>query len=56
MIARRRGLQRLLFGPRVGLGGLAVTGLGLLCGSLIATGAGGVVLLGGAAIGAVRRS
>ncbi len=56
MIARRRGLQRPLFGPRVGLGGLAVTGLGLLCGSLIATGAGGVVLLGGAAIGAVRRS
>jgi hypothetical protein len=56
MIARRRGLQRPLFGPRIGLGGLAVTGLGLLCGSLIATGAGGVVLLGGAALGAVRRA
>jgi hypothetical protein len=56
MIARRRGLQRPLFGPRIGLGGLAMTGLGLLCGSLIATGAGGVVLLGGAALGAVRRA
>ena len=56
MIARRRGLERPLFGPRIGLGGLAVTGLGLLCGSLIAAGAGGVVLLGGAALGAVRRA
>jgi hypothetical protein len=56
VIARRHGLQQVLFGPRIGLGGLAVTGIGLLAGSLIAAGAGGVVLLGGAALGAVRRA
>jgi len=55
VIARRHGLGKALVGPRIGLGGLAVTGLGLLAGSLIAAGAGGLVLLGGAALGAVRR-
>jgi hypothetical protein len=49
-------MHQVLFGPRIGLGGLAVTGIGLLAGSVIAAVAGGVVLVGGAALGAVRRA
>jgi hypothetical protein len=56
VIARRRGLEDVLYGPRIGLGGLAVTGIGLLAGSVIAAAVGGLVLLGGAALGAVRRA
>jgi hypothetical protein len=56
VIARRHDLGKVLIGPRIGLSGLAVTGIGLLAGSLIAAGAGGLVLLGGAALGAVRRA
>jgi hypothetical protein len=56
VIARRHDMHQVLFGPRIGLGGLALTGIGLLAGSVIAAVAGGVVLLGGAALGAVRRA
>jgi hypothetical protein len=56
VIARRHDMHQVLFGPRIGLGGLAVTGIGLLAGSVIAAVAGGVVLVGGAALGAVRRA
>ena len=56
VIARRRThTAAALRAPRIGLGGLAVTGIGLLGGSLIATGAGGVVLLGGSLLTAVAR-
>jgi hypothetical protein len=56
VIARRRtSIRSALVGPRVGLGGLAITGLGLLGGSIVTAGAGGVILVGGAAVGALRR-
>ena len=52
---RVAGAGRRLVGPRIGLGGLAVTGVGLLGGSLATAGVGGAVLAGGAALGALRR-
>jgi hypothetical protein len=55
VIARRRGLGRALAAPRVGLGALALAGLGLLGGSIVTAGAGGVVLVAASATGALRR-
>jgi hypothetical protein len=55
IIARRRGAGRALAAPRVGLGGLAVAGLGLLAGSVVTAGAGGAVVLAASAAGALRR-
>jgi hypothetical protein len=52
---RVTGIGRRLVGPRIGLGGLAVTGVGLLGGSIATAGVGGAVLCGGAALGALRR-
>ncbi len=55
IVGARTGAGRRLVGPRIGLGGLAVTGVGLLGGSIATAGLGGAVLISGAALGARRR-
>jgi len=56
LYARKRGAQAAAMrAPSVGLGGLALSGLGLLGGSIATAGVGGVVLLGASAAGALRR-